>query len=88
MNKANNEISLEKIYEIYKKTIGYSLEKVIINDDGTTTHLHSDEFLENHPERVSSPEFTEEEENEEVRFMHEMVKSFDYGDLLEMVGNE
>ena len=81
MNKASNELSLEMIYEIYKKTIGYSLEKVIINDDGTTTHLHSDEFLENHPERVSSPEFTEEEENEKVRFMYEMVKSFDYGDL-------
>lgn len=81
MNKASNELPLEMIYEIYKKTIGYSLEKVIINDDGTTTHLHSDEFLENHPERVSSPEFTEEEENEQVRFMLEMVKSFDYGDL-------
>lgn len=81
MNKPSNELSLEMIYEIYKKTIGYSLEKVFVNDDGTTTHLHSDEFLENHPERISSPEFTEEEEIEQVKFMYEMVKSFDYGDL-------
>lgn len=29
---------------IYKKTIAYDLEKVVINEDRTTSHLHSDSF--------------------------------------------
>ena len=33
---------------IYKKTIAYDLEKVVINEDGTTSHLHSDSFLDKH----------------------------------------
>ena len=39
---------------IYKKTIAYDLEKVVINEDGTTSHLHSDSFLNKHPERLES----------------------------------
>ena len=35
---------------IYKKTIAYDLEKVVINEDGRTSHLHSDSFLDKHPE--------------------------------------
>lgn len=33
---------------IYKKTIAYDLEKVVINEDRTTSHLHSDSFLDKH----------------------------------------
>lgn len=73
MEENENIVSLDLIHEIYKKTFGYSLDRITINDDGTTTHLHSDEFLEKHPERVSSPEFTEEE-IEEAKFMYELAK--------------
>ena len=54
---------------IYKKTIAYDLEKVVINEDGTTSHLHSDSFLDKHPERRESSQFTEEEEIEQSNFM-------------------
>ena len=59
---------------IYKKTIAYDLEKVVINEDGTTSHLHSDSFLDKHPERRESPQFTEEEEIEQANFMVVMAK--------------
>lgn len=73
MEEKENKITPDLIHEIYKKTLGYSLDRIVINDDGTTSHIHSDEFLEKHPERVSSPEFTKEEEIEEVKFMYGMV---------------
>ena len=59
---------------IYKKTIAYDLEKVVINEDGRTSHLHSDSFLDKHPERRKSPQFTEEEEIEQANFMVIMAK--------------
>ena len=59
---------------IYKKTIAYDLEKVVINEDGTTSHLHSDSFLDKHRERRESPQFTEEEEIEQANFMVTMAK--------------
>ena len=59
---------------IYKKTIAYDLEKVVINEDETTTHLHSDSFLDKHPARRETPHFTEEEENEQANFMAAMAK--------------
>ena len=59
---------------IYKKTIAYDLEKVVINEDGTTSHLHSDSFLDKHPERRETPQFTEEEELEQSNFMVAMAK--------------
>ena len=60
--------------DIYKKTFGYQLDRVKINDDGSTTHIHSDEFLDNHPERRDNPEFTEEEEKEALGFIAKMAK--------------
>lgn len=57
------------IKEIYKKTLGYELESVIVNKDGTITHKHSDKFLDEHPERKDSPEFTGEEEQEQIDFI-------------------
>ena len=59
---------------IYKKTIAYDLEKVVINEDRTTSHLHSDSFLDKHPERRETPQFTEEEEIEQANFMVVMAK--------------
>ena len=59
---------------IYKKTVAYDLEKVIINEDGTSTHLHSDSFLDKHPTRRETPQFTEEEEFKQANFMAAMAK--------------
>jgi hypothetical protein len=59
---------------IYKQTLGYSLEKIEINEDGTTTHLHSDEFLDEHPERRQTPEFTEAEEFEQMSWIAKLAK--------------
>lgn len=63
-------------FNIYKKTLAYELERIQINDDGTTTHFHSDIFLDEHPERRSNPEFTEEEELQVYKFIAEMAKRF------------
>ena len=60
--------------DIYKKTLAYSLDKIKINEDGTTTHLHSDEFLDEHPERRDTPEFTKEEEAEQYQFLYNLAK--------------
>ena len=59
---------------IYKKTIAYDLEKVVINEDDTTSHLHSDSFLNKHIERRETPQFTEEEELEQANFMVAIAK--------------
>jgi len=74
MKEKENKITPDLIHEIYKKTFGYSLDRIVINDDGTTSHIHSDEFLEKHPERASSPEFTEEEEIDEAKLMYDLAK--------------
>ena len=50
------------------------VSKVVINEDGTTSHLHSDSFLDKHPERRETPQFTEEEELEQSNFMVAMAK--------------
>ena len=60
--------------EIYKKTLGYELDKLKVNDDGTTTHIHSDRFLDEHPERKDNPEFTDEEEIEQIKFIAEIAR--------------
>lgn len=63
-------------FNIYKKTLAYELERIQINDDGTTTHFHSDAFLDEHPERKDSPEYTEKEELQVYKFIAEMAKRF------------
>lgn len=72
------------ILEIYKKTIAYELDSISINEDGTTTHRHSDKFLDEHPERKESPEFTEEEEKEQIEFIGNVAKKTakEWGDIL------
>ena len=64
---------LEIVKEICKKTIGYELDKIKI-EDNKTKHIHSDEFLENHPERKETPEFTEEEERETLIYLKQLAK--------------
>lgn len=73
-SKMEEVIKLEK--DIYKKTLSYELERLVVNEDGTTTHLHSDRFLDEHPERNDSPEFTKEEEKEQANFMIHLVENF------------
>lgn len=74
---------LKLVSDVYKKTLYYELDEIKVNDDGTTTHLHSPKFLNEHPERKDSPEFTEKEENEQVGLIaktaYEMAKK--YGSL-------
>lgn len=67
---------IEMMNEVYKKTLAYELEKVKINEDGSTTHLHSDKFLDEHPERRESPEFTEEEEKGQAKVLFRLSKAF------------
>ena len=62
------------LMDIYKKSMAYELETVTVNDDGTTTHLHSDAFLDQHPERRDSPEYTEAEEIEQIEFLAKIAK--------------
>ena len=69
-----NKESFNTIHKILEKTFVYSLETVKLNPDGTISHLHSSEFLETHPERKDSPEFTEEEELEQIRYINELAK--------------
>lgn len=72
--KMENNESFNIIHKILEKTFAYSLETVKLNPDGTISHLHSAEFLEKHPERKNSPEFTEEEELEQIKFINELAK--------------
>lgn len=60
---------------IYKKTLGYSLDRIVLNENGTTSHIHSDEFLDEHPERRNNPEFTEEEELEAAKYLEKLVEA-------------
>jgi hypothetical protein len=63
-------------FDIYKKTLAYELDRIQINDDGIITHFHSDAFLDEHPERKDSSEFTEEEELEQLKFIAAAAKIF------------
>ena len=67
-------IDLNIVKNIYKQTLGYELDKLRVNDDGTTTHIHSDRFLDEHPERKDNPEFTDEEELEMTKFIEKIAR--------------
>ena len=69
-------------WEIYKKTLAYELDSLQVNDDETTTHMHSDKFLDEHPERRDSPEFTDEEEKEQAELIATMARTFYNGKSL------
>lgn len=68
------EITPDIVHKILEKTLAYSLESVRVNEDGSISHLHSMEFLEKHPERKDSPEFTEEEEREMMDYVSKLAK--------------
>lgn len=65
----------ELLKRVYQKTLGYELESIIVNQDDSTTHLHSDKFLDEHPERSDTPEFTDNEEREQVELISTLAKS-------------
>lgn len=65
----SNKMTPDMVHKILEKTFWYSMDSIKVNDDGTTSHLHSPEFLEKHPERRNNPEFTEEEELEQMKYI-------------------
>lgn len=71
---------LEICKNIYKKTLSYSLDRHKINEDGTIFHIHSDEFLDKHPERMDTPEFTKEEELEAAEYLAKLAEA-DYNEF-------
>lgn len=72
----NTEETINLVKEVYKKTLSYELDSLRLNPDGTSTLLHSDAFLDEHPDRKNSPEYTEEEELKVYKFIAEMAKRF------------
>lgn len=84
--KSQESMETEKIIklarEIYKKTLSYELDSLQVNDDGTTAHMHSDKFLDEHPERMASPEFTDEEEKEQAQLIATVARTFYNGKTL------
>lgn len=69
-------VCLNIIKEIYKKTLAYELEQITFDNKGNMVHLHSNKFLEEHPERIDLPEFTIEEELEQLKFVTELSKIY------------
>lgn len=41
------------VREVYKHTLMYDLCGIGVNDDGTTTYLLPDRYMDEHPERTS-----------------------------------
>lgn len=72
MNKDTSILEIAK--SIYKKTLGYQLAKTVVCKYGVQL-IHSDEFLDEHPERRENPKFTEEEEKESIEFLAKMAKT-------------
>ena len=72
----NTEETINLAKEVYKKTLAYELDSLRLNPDGTSSLLHSDAFLDEHPDRKDSPEYTEEEELQVYKFIAEMAKRF------------
>ncbi|MBR6227641.1 MAG: hypothetical protein IKQ79_05000 [Bacteroidales bacterium] len=42
------------LFNIYKDTFAYELDKIRINDDGTLQYIHSDKYLSEHPEEANN----------------------------------
>lgn len=74
LSKMSESEIIELCHNIYKKTFSYELDSLKVNDDGTVTHLHSDRFLDEHPERRDNPEYTEEEERKQGEFIADLAK--------------
>lgn len=48
------EIEQALLFNIYKDTFAYELDKIRINDDGTLQYIHSDKYLSEHPEETNN----------------------------------
>lgn len=59
--RLTGEEIVELCRKIYKKTSGYYCDKVIPGKNGKLIIIHSDAFLDEHPERKNNPEYTAEE---------------------------
>lgn len=68
----DSEKVIEFAKSIYKKTLAYELDSYKVNEDGSATHLHSDKFMDEHPERTSA-EYTEEEELAALEYIASMA---------------
>jgi hypothetical protein len=62
------------ILNVVKQLLVYNIDSTIINEDNTVTHVHSDEFLDNHPDRRKTPEYTEKEELELIKYINDINK--------------
>ena len=69
MEQNEREKALEICREVYKKTLAYDLMGVRINEDGSLAKLHSDRYMDEHPD--ANREFWSKEE---IMYMYEMVK--------------
>ena len=66
-------------HEIFKNTLAYELIGLRINEDGTTTPLHSSLYMDMHPE-LDTDEYSMEEFNQElednIKFMYKFIKAY------------
>ncbi len=62
------------VLKVVKQLLAYSIDSTIINDDNTVTHFHSDEFLDNHVDRRKTPEYTEKEKLELMKYINGIRK--------------
>ena len=61
------------VLKVVKQLLAYSIDSTIINDN-TVTHFHSDEFLDNHVDRRKTPEYTEKEKLELMKYINGIRK--------------
>ena len=69
-----NDNEFRLVHEIYKQTLAYSLSKYEPKPDGSFAHVHSDKFIDKHPERKNNPEYTEDEEKAEMQYLYDVVR--------------
>lgn len=72
MEQSEQEKTLEICREVYKKTLAYDLMGVRVNEDGSLTKLHSDRYMDEHPD--ANREMGEFWSKEEIMYMYKMVK--------------
>lgn len=62
------------VREVYKKLLIYDICGVKVNEDGSTTWLHSDRYMDEHPERTSQECTFDEIFNENtVKYMLHLI---------------
>lgn len=71
----HGQVLTDMAKDIYKKTLAYELDKTVPTGDGKVLHLHSDKFLDEHPERRNRPEFTEKEEMGQIKAIADTART-------------